>query len=256
MRKSVSKDKVLNSTRSASKKDLAFHTKNLLNTNTSRNKFARPINHLTQVDLAEYTQRHKPDTAQINKMNAGEALKINQYKRSIDNKVLTETPRNLANELKAVNSSIRKNLKQSRNKQIKGKIDIAHTMKLLDTKGSIQIIKTDMKSPMTRNIGKAVFSKQLTANEILDCNSLNEAITKSLQPGAKLILKNMKKMLDETERHKKQRKSKKLSNITMKIKDIIDKYKERETLLINENRKLRAQVKHLTKTLAVYEMFT
>jgi hypothetical protein len=164
--------------------------------------------------------------------------------------VLTETPRNLGYELKAVNSSIRKSSKQSRNKQIQGKFDIAHTMKLLEisTKGSIQIIKSDIKSPMTRNLGKTVLSKQFTADKSL--NNFNEVMTKTLQPKAKLILKNMK-MMDKNKRNKK-----KLSHITTKIKDIIDRYKKRETLLINENKRLKEQVKHLIKTLEVYEMFT
>lgn len=62
MRKSVSKDKVLNTVKSASKKDLMFHTKNSLNTTASRNKLIRPVNYLTELDIAEYSQRHKSDT--------------------------------------------------------------------------------------------------------------------------------------------------------------------------------------------------
>lgn len=170
-------------------------------------------------------------------------------------KISTETPRNLPTEKKTTNSSLRKSSKQSRNKHLQSKIDIARTMKQLEstTKGSIQIITTDIKSPVTRNLGKTVLTKQFTADRILDSKSLNEVMTGSFRPGAKLILKNIKTMLNEDTKHKK---NKKLKNLATRIKETIDKYKEREELLVKENIKLRNQVKHLVKTLAVYEMFT
>eukprot|EP00826_Nyctotherus_ovalis_P004028 TRINITY_DN10834_c0_g1_i1.p2 TRINITY_DN10834_c0_g1~~TRINITY_DN10834_c0_g1_i1.p2 ORF type:complete len:180 (+),score=35.10 TRINITY_DN10834_c0_g1_i1:296-835(+) len=175
-----------------------------------------------------------------------------QYKRLSTNKL--ETPRNVQGDILG-ECSLRKNLKQSRNAQ--GKVGMAHTVKHLGTgaKGSVQIIKTEVKSPATRNLGKTVLSKQFTADTILDCKSLNEVVVDSFRPGAKLILKNLRTMLSEGSKAKCQ-KSNQLETVATKVKEIIDKYKTREKLLINENKRLRNRIKQLVKNLAVYEKLT
>lgn len=175
-----------------------------------------------------------------------------QHKRLSTNKL--ETPRNVQKDTLG-ECSLRKNSKHSRN--VQGKVGMAHTVRhfAAGAKDSIQIIKTAVKSPAARNLGKTVLSKQFTADTVLDCKSLNEVVVDNFRPGAKLILKNLKTMLSEGSKAKCQ-KSNQLEAVAAKVKEIVDKYKMRERLLINENKRLRDRIKQLVKNLAVYEKLT
>lgn len=64
MRKSVSKDKIQNSARGTSKKDLVFHVKNSLNLNSSRNRLPHPATQIAEVCAqTDHGKRNRSHTA-------------------------------------------------------------------------------------------------------------------------------------------------------------------------------------------------
>ena len=87
--------------------------------------------------------------------------------------------------------------------------------------------------------------------------SLNEITLNNIMSGEKVVLNSIK-MFVNNEKGKEDKNNKsikyRLSNTAKKTKRIIEQYKQRETLLINVNKKLKEQVKYLIKTLAKHEI--